>query len=196
MAADPDCLFCKIVAGEVPSTRVREDERTIAFMDINPATRGHLLVIPREHATDLRDIGAEDLNACLAVGQALARTMEEKLGADGVNLLNSCGRAAWQTVFHFHLHVIPRYDNDPLRLPVAPGSRATATRSPRRRTTSTADMRRAAVVLLVLAGALAAPAVGAVPGVRQGLGDRRPRGARRRARRARPRRSRAGCAAR
>src|SRR3954451_20658094 len=103
MAADPDCLFCKIVAGEVPSTRVREYERTIAFMDINPATRGHVLVIPREHATDVRDIDAKDLDACAAAAQALARDMEERLGADGVNLLNSCGRAAWQTVFHFHL---------------------------------------------------------------------------------------------
>ncbi len=120
MAADPDCLFCKIVAGEVPSTRVHEDDRTIAFMDINPATRGHLLVIPREHATDVRDIPTEDLHAVLDVVQRLARTMEDKLGADGVNLLNSTGRAAWQTVFHFHLHVIPRYDNDPLRLPWQP----------------------------------------------------------------------------
>ena len=120
MAADPDCLFCKIVAGDVPSTRVHEDERTIAFMDINPATRGHLLVIPREHATDVRDIPAEDLHACVDVAQRIARTMEEKLGADGVNLLNSCGRTAWQTVFHFHLHVIPRYDTDPLRLPWHP----------------------------------------------------------------------------
>ena len=92
MATDPDCLFCKIVAGEVPSTRVHEDERTIAFMDINPATRGHLLVVPREHATDIRDIPADDLHAVLDTGRALARTREEKLGADGVNLLNSCGR--------------------------------------------------------------------------------------------------------
>src|SRR5215210_5213069 len=103
---DPDCLFCKIVAGEIPATRVREDERTIAFMDINPATRGHLLVIPREHATDLTDIGAEDLAACTAAARALAIDAKEKLGADGVNLLNSCGRAAWQTMFHFHVHVI------------------------------------------------------------------------------------------
>jgi histidine triad (HIT) family protein len=120
MAADPDCLFCKIVAGEVPSTRVHEDERTIAFMDINPGTRGHLLVIPREHATDLRDIQAEDLHAVVDVGQRLARTMEERLGADGVNLINSCGRAAWQTVFHFHLHVVPRNHDDPLELPWIP----------------------------------------------------------------------------
>ena len=120
MAADPDCLFCKIVAGEVPATRVHEDERTVAFMDINPATRGHVLVVPREHARDLLSIGPEDLAAVAGAGQRIAAVMPERLGADGVNLLNSCGRAAWQTVFHFHIHVIPRYVNDPLRLPWLP----------------------------------------------------------------------------
>jgi histidine triad (HIT) family protein len=125
MAADPDCIFCKIVAGEIPSTRVHEDERTIAFMDINPGTRGHLLVIPREHATDLLEIPQEDLDACARTAKLLAERVKERLGADGVNLLNSCGQAAWQTVFHFHLHVIPRYAGDPLRLPwqPAPGDR-------------------------------------------------------------------------
>jgi histidine triad (HIT) family protein len=125
MAADPNCLFCKIAAGEIPSTRVDEDERTIAFMDINPATKGHLLVIPREHSTDLLEISAEDLEACARMAQKLAGRVKERLGADGVNLLNSCGKAAWQTVFHFHVHVIPRYDTDPLRLPwvPAPGDR-------------------------------------------------------------------------
>jgi histidine triad (HIT) family protein len=117
---DPDCLFCKIVAGEIPATRVREDERTIAFMDINPATRGHLLVVPREHSTDLLEVGSEDLAACAEAAKELAASIKRKLGADGVNLLNSCGRAAWQTVFHFHLHVIPRYAGDPLRLPWTP----------------------------------------------------------------------------
>jgi histidine triad (HIT) family protein len=117
---DPDCLFCKIAAGEIPATRVREDERTIAFMDINPATRGHLLVIPREHATDLLEVGADELTACLLAAQELAARIKERLGADGVNLLNSCGRDAWQTVFHFHIHVIPRYAGDPLRLPWVP----------------------------------------------------------------------------
>jgi histidine triad (HIT) family protein len=121
MPADPDCLFCKIVAGESPSTRVDEDERTVAFMDINPATRGHLLVIPREHSTDLLEVPAEDLEACARMAKKLAGRAKERLGADGVNLLNSCGRAAWQTVFHFHVHVIPRYANDPLRLPWVPG---------------------------------------------------------------------------
>jgi histidine triad (HIT) family protein len=117
---DPDCLFCKIVAGEIPSTRVDEDERTVAFMDINPATRGHALVIPRRHAKNLLEIEAEDLAATVAAAQRLARTLSERLGADGVNLLNSCGAAAWQTVFHFHIHVIPRYEGDPLRLPWTP----------------------------------------------------------------------------
>jgi histidine triad (HIT) family protein len=123
--SDPDCLFCKIVAGEIPATRVREDERTVAFMDINPATRGHLLVVPRAHATDLLEVGEEDLAACAAAARELAASLKERLGADGVNLLNSCGRAAWQTVFHFHVHVIPRYAGDPLRLPwtPAPGDR-------------------------------------------------------------------------
>ena len=125
MPTDHDCLFCKIVAGEVPSTRVDEDERTVAFMDINPATRGHLLVIPREHSTDLLEVPAVDLEACARMAKKLAGRARERLGADGVNLLNSCGAAAWQTVFHFHLHVIPRYANDPLRLPwvPAPGDR-------------------------------------------------------------------------
>src|SRR3954453_17321770 len=120
MAADPDCLFCKIAAGDIPATRVYEDERTIAFMDINPATRGHLLVIPRRHAADLLEIGPEDLAACAAAAKALAGLVTERLDADGVNLINSCGRAAWQTVFHFHVHVVPRYENDPLRLPWHP----------------------------------------------------------------------------
>jgi histidine triad (HIT) family protein len=120
MAPDPDCLFCKIVSGEIPSTRIAEDDRTVTFMDINPATRGHVLVVPREHATDLLEIEPEDLAAVAEAGRRIAKTMPERLGADGVNLLNSCGRAAWQTVFHFHLHVIPRYDADPLRLPWTP----------------------------------------------------------------------------
>lgn len=115
-----DCIFCKIVAGELPATIVDEDERTIAFMDINPATRGHALVIPRAHAADLMEIDPEDLRACAVAAQRLARRARERLGADGVNLVNSCGPAAWQTVFHFHVHVIPRYVGDPLRLPWEP----------------------------------------------------------------------------
>ncbi|HKE78178.1 MAG TPA: HIT domain-containing protein [Solirubrobacteraceae bacterium] len=118
---DPDCLFCKIVAGELPATIVAEDERTVSFMDINPATRGHALVVPRAHSVDLLAVPQDDLSACAAAARRLAGRAKEALGADGVNLINSCGRAAWQTVFHFHLHVIPRYEDDPLKLPWVPG---------------------------------------------------------------------------
>jgi histidine triad (HIT) family protein len=120
MAADPDCLFCKIVAGDVPATLLHEDERTVAFMDINPATRGHLLVIPREHAANVHEIDPEDLKAVALTGKAMAQRVRDKLGADGVTLLNSTNAVAWQTVFHFHLHVIPRYEDDPLKLPWIP----------------------------------------------------------------------------
>jgi histidine triad (HIT) family protein len=120
--ADPDCIFCKIIAGDLPARIVDEDERTIAFMDIAPATRGHALVIPRAHSIDLLSIEREDLSAVALAAQRLAARMKERLGADGVNLLNACGAAAWQTVFHFHVHVIPRYDGDPLRLPWIPSA--------------------------------------------------------------------------
>jgi histidine triad (HIT) family protein len=119
--ADPDCIFCKILAGDIPATIVDEDERTISFMDIAPATRGHALVIPRAHAADLLSVDPSDLRAVAVASQRLAARAKERLGADGVNLLNSCGAVAWQTVFHFHVHVIPRYDGDPLRLPWVPG---------------------------------------------------------------------------
>ncbi len=120
MPADPDCLFCKIVSGDLPATVVASDDRTVAFMDINPATRGHALVVPRDHAPDLLSIPPEDLDACMRSAQALAQRAKDRLGADGINLLNSCGPAAWQTVFHFHVHVVPRYADDPLELPWTP----------------------------------------------------------------------------
>jgi len=115
-----DCLFCKIVAGDIPAQRIDEDEHTIAFMDINPWTRGHALVIPREHTPNLYEISDEELARTAAAAKRLATRMKERLGCDGINLLNSCEPAAWQTVFHFHIHVIPRYDDDPLRLPTKP----------------------------------------------------------------------------
>ncbi len=119
---DPDGIFCKIVARELPATIVDEDELTVSFMDINPATRGHALVVPRRHTRDLLSVDPEDLRATTIAAQRLAGRMYERLGAEGVNLLNSCGAVAWQTVFHFHLHVIPRDAKDPLRLPWTPAA--------------------------------------------------------------------------
>ncbi len=120
--ADPDCIFCKILAGDLPATIVKQDDRTIAFMDIAPATRGHALVIPRVHTKDLLTVDPEDLQASIMAAQRLALRAKERLGADGVNLINSCGATAWQSVFHFHIHVIPRYEDDPLKLPWSPAA--------------------------------------------------------------------------
>ena len=115
-----DCLFCGIVSGDVPAQIVDSDEHTVAFMDISPATRGHALVVPRRHARDLTEIDDEDLGRTFLAARRLARRMEETLEPDGYNILNSCRPAAWQTVFHFHVHVVPRYDDDPLKLPWVP----------------------------------------------------------------------------
>ncbi|MEE6164184.1 MULTISPECIES: HIT family protein [unclassified Mycolicibacterium] len=120
------CLFCGIVSGDVPSTKVAEDDSTYAFMDIHPGSDGHLLVVPKRHSKDLLDIPADDLAAVTLAAQRLAKAAVTELDADGVNLLNCCGADAWQTVFHFHLHVIPRYTDatkDRLTLPWTPGVR-------------------------------------------------------------------------
>lgn len=119
--AEDDCIFCKIVAGELPAAVVDQDEHTVSFMDISPWTRGHALVIPRNHSRNLYEVADEDLRHTAVAAKRLALRMKERLGCAGVNLLNSCEPAAWQTVFHIHVHVIPRYEDDPLRLPGAPG---------------------------------------------------------------------------
>lgn len=116
-----DCLFCGIVAGEVPGQIVDSAEHTVAFMDINPATRGHALVVPRRHSADLMEVPDEDLTHTMLAARRLARRIRDTLEPDGFNILNSCGSVAWQTVFHFHIHVIPRYADDPLKLPWVPG---------------------------------------------------------------------------
>ena len=111
-----DCPFCKIIASESAAEIVDEDDRTVAFMEREPATLGHALVVPRRHARDLLEVSDEDLVATAAAARRLAARAVSRLGADGVNVVNSCGRAARQTVFHFHIHVIPRYEGDRVRL--------------------------------------------------------------------------------
>ena len=113
-------MFCGIIAGSIPSQTIDSDERTVAFMDINPATPGHALVVPRVHSADLLEISSEDLTATALAAQRLAQRMKDVLEADGINLINASGAAAWQTVFHFHIHVVPRYEGNPLKLPWVP----------------------------------------------------------------------------
>jgi histidine triad (HIT) family protein len=115
-----ECIFCEIVEDQAPARRLIEDERTLAFLDINPATTGHALVVPKAHADDLLDIPVEDLTAVTVTAQRLARASMTALEADGVNLLQATRAAAFQTVFHMHVHVIPRYAEDGIRLPWIP----------------------------------------------------------------------------
>jgi histidine triad (HIT) family protein len=115
-----DCIFCKVLAGEIPSERVYEDDHAVAVMDINPWTRGHAVVIPRKHAADVFEIEDSELEHVIVAAKRLATKMRDTLGCDGINLLQSNGSAAWQTIFHLHFHVIPRYEDDPLELPTRP----------------------------------------------------------------------------
>ena len=103
-----DCVFCRIRDGQIPSTRLYEDERTLAFMDINPLTDGHCLVVTRAHAPTLFDVDLADLTAAIATAKRIAEALRRALAPDGLNLLQANGEAAFQSVSHFHLHLIPR----------------------------------------------------------------------------------------
>ena len=107
-----DCIFCRIIAGEIPSHKVYEDDEALAFLDINPATRGHTLVIPKQHAPDLFGITPESASAVTRGTQRVAQIMRSVLQPDGINVLQNNGGAAGQVVFHYHVHVIPRWEGD------------------------------------------------------------------------------------
>ncbi len=111
-----DCIFCKIVAGEIPCFKLYEDDVTLAFMDINPASEGHALVIPKGHSSDLFAVPPEVLSAVVHSAQRVAMAVQEVLDPPGLNLLQCNGRAAAQSVFHFHMHVLPRQLDDELSL--------------------------------------------------------------------------------
>jgi histidine triad (HIT) family protein len=107
-----DCVFCKIVDGDVPSMRVYEDERTLAIMDINPVNSGHCLVITKVHAPALWDADPVDLQAAITAAQKVAVALKTAVKPDGLNMLQANGPAAFQSVPHYHLHLIPRWHND------------------------------------------------------------------------------------
>jgi len=107
-----DCVFCKIRDGQIPSMKVFEDDRTLVFMDINPLNSGHCLVITKAHAATLFDADVADLQAAIATAQRVAVAIRDGLKPDGLNMLQANGAAAFQSVLHFHLHLIPRWNND------------------------------------------------------------------------------------
>lgn len=116
MTTDPDCIFCKIVAGEIPCIRLYETDRVLSFMDINPYHDGHCLVIPKAHAANLAAIDDEDLAAVAIATRKVAGAMEAVLAPDGFNLVQANGPAAGQSVFHFHFHIFPRAMDDEAKL--------------------------------------------------------------------------------
>ena len=116
MRRDPDCIFCKIVAGEIPSFKLFEDEATLAFMDINPANEGHALVVPKEHAPDLYAVSDEALARTSVTAKRVAAALARTLNPDGLNLVQCNGAAAAQSVMHFHVHVLPRVTDDELAM--------------------------------------------------------------------------------
>ena len=106
------CIFCTIIAGEIPSATVYEDDDVKAILDVNPAARGHVIVLPKKHASDVFSISDEDLSKAICVAKKIAIAVKEAYKCDGVNILQNNGEAAGQTVFHLHIHVIPRFEGD------------------------------------------------------------------------------------
>lgn len=117
-----NCIFCKIANGEIPSSTIYEDEDFRVFLDLNPATRGHALIVPKEHYADLFELDEALAGKVFVLAKKLAGKMKAALGCDGFNLIQNNGETAGQTVFHFHLHLIPRYKDDKAGIGWKPGS--------------------------------------------------------------------------
>lgn len=126
-----DCVFCKIRDGAIPSVTIHEDERTLCFMDVNPLNAGHCLIVTKRHAPTIWESSAEDLGAAMETAQRVALALREALQPDGLNMLQANGVAAFQSVPHFHLHLIPRWTNDGKGFdwPLVPGEREAITKT-------------------------------------------------------------------
>lgn len=111
-----NCIFCKIIAGDIPSATVYEDRDFKVIMDISPAAKGHLIILPKKHAADLFELDEDTASKVLFVAQKVAKAVKEELNCDGINILQNNGEAAGQTVFHYHVHIIPRYDGDTVQM--------------------------------------------------------------------------------
>jgi len=109
-----DCIFCKIINGEIPAVKVLDEELVVAFMDINPSSKGHMLVVPKNHAENIFEIPEGDLAALIKAVKKCAKAVKEALNAEGITILQLNGKASDQIVPHLHIHVIPRWENDGL----------------------------------------------------------------------------------
>ena len=118
---DDKCIFCKIANGEIPSATVYEDDMFRVILDLGPATRGHALILPKNHFADVCALDEKTAAKVLAIGAKVGAAMKEGLGCAGFNLVQNNGEAAGQTVFHFHVHVIPRYEGGPVIAGWTPG---------------------------------------------------------------------------
>ena len=116
-----NCIFCKIIRGELPCYKIYEDEKVLAFLDLHPLSQGHTLVIPKKHAQDIFEIEPEELKQLILVVQKLSRIIMEKLGAQGINILQRNKTGAGQEVSHMHFHIVPRFDGDSVALPPESG---------------------------------------------------------------------------
>lgn len=116
-----NCIFCKIANGEIPSKTLYEDNDFRVILDLGPATRGHALILPKEHADNLCELPDETASKVLVLAKKMAAQMTDKLNCDGMNLVQNNGEAAGQTVRHFHMHIIPRYENDGQKINWIPG---------------------------------------------------------------------------
>lgn len=117
-----NCIFCKIITGEIPSATVYEDSDFKAIIDIFPASKGHVIILPKKHYANLYELDEEVTAKALLIAKKIAIAVKEELDCDGINILQNNGEAAGQTVFHFHMHVIPRYESDKVQITWTPGS--------------------------------------------------------------------------
>lgn len=116
-----DCIFCKLANGVFPTNSIYEDEDFNVILDLAPATKGHALILPKKHADNLYELPDETASKVLVLAKKLAKSMTAKLGCDGFNVVQNNGTVAGQTVFHFHMHLIPRYEGDGQHIALAPG---------------------------------------------------------------------------
>lgn len=118
---EKDCIFCKIANGEIPSETLFEDEMFRVILDLGPASKGHALILPKQHYKDLCELGEKEASRVLLLAGRLGKAMKKSLGCSGFNVVQNNGKEAGQTVFHFHVHLIPRYEGGPVMVSWTPG---------------------------------------------------------------------------